>query len=105
MITGDNIKDLECLVTSIDDVCNEFGMRINFSKTRYMTILPDNSSSSHNTTLAISDDINIEQVTQFKYLGSILTVITQSMQRLNHVSIKHPKSFAASVGWYGINGK
>ena len=72
MITSGNIKDLECLVTSIDDVCNKFGLRINFSKTKYMTILPNNSSSSHNTTLAIRDDINIEQVTQFKYLGSIL---------------------------------
>ena len=72
MITSDNIKDLECLVTSIDDVCIKFGLRINFSKTKYMTILPKNSIPSLNTTLAIRDDINIEQVTQFKYLGSIL---------------------------------
>ena len=61
MITSDNIKDLECLVTSIDDVCIKFGLRINFSKTKYMTILPKNSIPSLNTTLAIRDDI--EQVT------------------------------------------
>ena len=91
MITSDNIKDLEYLVTSIDDVCNKFGLRINFSKyTKYMTILPNNSSSSHNTTLAIRDDINIEQVTQFKYLGIILnsdnTVDAEVESRINKKS-------------------
>ena len=62
MITSDNIKDLECLVTSIDDVCIKFGLRINFSKTKYMTILPKNSIPSLNTTLAIRNDINIEHL-------------------------------------------
>ena len=90
MITSDKIKDLECLVTSIDDVCNKFGLRINFSKTKYMTILLNNSSPSHNTTLAIRDDINIEQVTQFKYLCSILnsdnTVDAEVESRINKAS-------------------
>ena len=90
VITSDNIKDLECLVTSIDDVCNKFGLRINFSKTKYMNILPNNSSPSHNTTLAIRDDINIERVTQFKYLGSILnsdnTVDAEVESRINKAS-------------------
>ena len=90
MITSDNIKDLECLVTSIDDVCIKFGLRINFSKTKYMTILPKNSIPSLNTTLAIRNDINIEQVTQFKYLGSILnsdnTVDAEVESRINKAS-------------------
>ena len=90
VITSDNIKDLECLVTSIDDVCIKFGLRINFSKTKYMTILPKNSISSLNTTLAIREDINIEQVTQIKYLGSILnsdnTVDAEVESRINKAS-------------------
>ena len=90
MITSDNIKDLECLVISIDDVCIKFGLRINFSKTKYMTILPKNSIPSLNTTLAIRDDISIEQVTQFKYLGSILnsdnTVDAEIESRINKAS-------------------
>ena len=80
----------ECLVSSIDDVCNKFSLRINFSKKKYMTILLNNSSPSHDTTLAIRDDINIEQVTQFKYLGSILssnnTVDAEVESRINKAS-------------------
>ena len=89
-MTSDNIKDLECLVTSINDVCKKVGLIINFSKTKYMVILPNNSSPSHNTTLALSDDISIEQVTQFKYLGSILirdnTVDAEVESRSNKTS-------------------
>ena len=55
-----------------------------------MTILPKNSISSLNTTLAIRNDINIEQVTQFKYLGSILnsdnTVNTEVESGINKAS-------------------
>ena len=83
----DECKNNVCV---LDDVCIKFGLRINFSKTKYMTILPKNSIPSLNTTLAIRNDINIEQVTQFKYLGSILnsdnTVDAEVESRINKAS-------------------
>ena len=73
LLTSSNIEDLECLVTSLNNTCAKFGLKMNLKKTKFMSILPNNTTRLNITpTLQMSDDTNIERVSQFKYLGSIL---------------------------------
>ena len=73
LLTSSNIEDLECLVTSLNNTCAKFGLKMNLKKTKFMSISPNNITRLNITpTLQMSDDTNIERVSQFKYLGSIL---------------------------------
>ena len=73
LLTSSNIEDLECLVTSLNNICAKFGLKMNLKKTKFMSISPNNTTRLNITsTPQMSDDTNIERVSLFKYLGSIL---------------------------------
>lgn len=66
---AENSNQLQELVSEMDTIFNEFGLKINSSKTKTMTI--SKHTPAH---LSIKLQSNtIEQVTRFKYLGSLIT--------------------------------
>ena len=73
LLTSSNIENLECLVTSLNNTCAKFGLKMNLKKKKFMSISPNKTTRLNITpTLQMSDDTNIQRVSQFKYLGSIL---------------------------------
>jgi len=65
VIMSENEADLQDLVSSINDVCKEYGIAMNVKKTKTMVI-----DKAKNTQCNIIIDANtLEKVTQYRYLG------------------------------------
>ena len=48
MLTCSNIESLQCVVKSFSDIFAKFGLKIDISKTKFMSILPENFSNNNN---------------------------------------------------------
>jgi len=69
VVMTDNEADLQDLVSTVNDVCKDYGMAMNVKKTKTMVI-----NKSRDTQCSVMVDGNIlEQVSQYKYLGSWVT--------------------------------
>jgi hypothetical protein len=66
---ADTSKHLEELITDMDTVINDFGLKININKTK--TLITSKTASIHRPIKL--NNCRIEQVSKFKYLGSIIT--------------------------------
>jgi hypothetical protein len=63
-------RGLQTCLTKLDDYCKKWGLSINISKTKIMTMQQGPQKSNH-IPLTL-DNHTIEEVTQFKYLGFII---------------------------------
>ena len=69
VFVSDEEHSLQEIVQKIADICNVYGMEINVKKTKTMVI-----SKTGNVPCSIAvNDIALEQVSQYKYLGSWIT--------------------------------
>ena len=69
VLISSNYDDLEGLMNLTTNYLERFGLKINIEKTKRTTIIPEKTNLS---TIARRIN-NIEEVEQFKYLGTILT--------------------------------
>ena len=46
LITSSNIESLQCLVEAMNNIFAKFALKINFKKTKFMCILPDNTENN-----------------------------------------------------------
>lgn len=67
VLISDNLKEAQELLTTLNSVSSEVGLKINLAKTQYMTNLVPSSNISIN-------DEEIEYVTCYKYLGHELRI-------------------------------
>ena len=68
VLVSSNLDDLNCLVQTVNQTFNNFGIQLNLAKTKYMHMTPESTQSmTHQTPM------NIEIVNSFKYIGSILS--------------------------------
>lgn len=69
VIMTDNMNDLQNVMQRLNTNCNEYGLRINLNKTKYMVIT---KSIIENTQLNV-ENTDIERVNAYKYLGAWIT--------------------------------
>jgi len=62
----DEEAELQNIITRVSDTCKEYGMEINTKKTKMMVI----SKTGNTTCNIVVNGRTLEQVTQYKYLGS-----------------------------------
>ena len=69
-LISQSAKGLQALVDALDERCEEYGMRINYKKTKVMWFCK--ASQARNVRLKIKGGgEKLEQVEQFNYLGRI----------------------------------
>jgi len=68
-MVANNQKGLQQLTDNLDKVTREFGMKINAKKTTVMCI----SRNGNNGLNIYVDGPKVEQASQFRYLGSLIT--------------------------------
>ena len=67
-ILADNANDLQTLLDQVNEESERLGLKINIGKTKFMVI---SKNDIPNTRISINGE-DIEQVTQFKYLGCMI---------------------------------
>eukprot|EP00794_Sanderia_malayensis_P013668 gene13668-15098_t len=77
-MTANSIKGLQKIMTRLDEVVESYGMRINKTKTKVMKI---GKGDHEQVEIKIGNQV-LEQVHQFKYLGSLLTEDGRSQQEV-----------------------
>ena len=68
-VTADSSEGLQRLVDAMSKSCKDYDMRINKKKTKVMRVCRGTDKSVNITV----DGIQIEQVHEFQYLGSVLS--------------------------------
>ena len=68
-IVADSAKGLQLLMTRLNEVTEEYGMKINIKKTKVMVV----TKKGHRKAKIEIAGQELEQVSHYKYLGSILT--------------------------------
>lgn len=61
-------ESLQHLVKNMSDICKNYGIKMNVKKTKYMTF---NKKPINNTNITI-DGIQLEKVSEYKYLGTLI---------------------------------
>ena len=88
VLVSSNLDDLNCLVETVNQTFNNFGIQLNLAKTKYMHMTPESSQSmTHQTPM------NVELVNSFKYLGSILSNNSSIEEDINNRLSKASKVF------------
>lgn len=67
-ILADNIEDLQATINAINTIGKDFGLDVNISKTKLMIV----SRQPHENAHLYIDNMQIERVNKFKYLGTTL---------------------------------
>ena len=97
VLVSSNLDDLNCLVQSVNQTFNNFGIQLNLAKNKYMHMTPESTQSmTHQTPM------NIEIVNSFKYLGSMLSNNSLIEEDINNRLSKASKVFRGlnRLIWY-----
>ena len=95
VLVSSNLDDLNCLVQTVNQTFNNFGIQLNLAKTKYMHMTPESSQSmTHQTPMNI--------VNSFKYLGSILINNSSIEEDINNRLSKASKIYRglSRLIWY-----
>ena len=97
VLVSSNLDDLNCLVQTVSQTFNNFGIQLNLAKTNYMHMTPESTQS-----ITHPKPMNIEKVNSFKYLGSILSNKSSIAEDINNRLSKASKVFRGLNGliWY-----
>lgn len=88
VIFADNMNSLQQLINRINDVSNQYGLKININKTKFMVISKETGGRYN----LIINNKPIERVTQFSYLG---TMINEDWDHSQEIRIRIEKARAA----------
>lgn len=69
VIMTDNIEDLQNLMNRVNTCCNDYGLKINLNKTKYMIV----TKTPRTNIQLVVNNTNIERVDSYKYLGTWVT--------------------------------
>jgi len=81
---SDSESELQCMITKLNNVCKEYCMDINVKKTKTFV---SNKSGHINCLIMISGSV-LEQVSQYKYVGSwahILETFTENLRQISYL--------------------
>ncbi len=81
-LIAESAKDLQTLLNKVHTTSKKYGMEISIQKTKAMVF--DISSAEPEKVDIKIDNISLEQVDQFKYLGVTLTPSNDSTTEINH---------------------
>ena len=62
LITSSNIESLQCLVEAMNNIFAKFALKINFKKTKFMCILPDNTDNNIRNKIDKNHNINNKNI-------------------------------------------
>ena len=71
-LVADSCDDLKLMLESLELCYKDMGLTISSKKTKTLAFLPDNSYQKPEPILMHADDVPVEVVSSFQYLGSIV---------------------------------
>ena len=101
-LIADSWEDLKFMLKSLDVRCRDMGLTISSKKTKTLAVLPDNSHPKPEPISLRLDDVPVEVVSNFQYLGSIVQDNCDSSVEVDSRISKASQAFRqlSRILWY-----
>ena len=101
-LIADSWEDLKSMLKSLEVRCRDMGLTITSKKTKTLAVLPDNSHPKPEPISLHPDDVPLEVVSNFQYLGSIVQDNCDSSVEVDPRISKASRAFRqlSHILWY-----